>query len=49
MPKQAVRDSVGHLCGNAVNQMASLTLNALISIRSDVHGMDTSRYVWLGR
>jgi len=38
--KQAVRDSVGHLCGNAVNQMASLTLNALISIKSEVNGVE---------
>jgi hypothetical protein len=36
--KQAVRDYVGHLCGNAVNQ--TLILNALISIRSEVHGVE---------
>jgi hypothetical protein len=38
--KQAVRDSVGHPCGNAVDQMASLTLNVLISIKSDVHAVE---------
>jgi len=30
--KQAVRGFVGHLCGNALNQMPSLTLNRLVSI-----------------